>query len=217
MPDKIHSHLRQPSCKMAKALLFVAFLIFAIVPSTFSKAIKTRNLQSTHPDKLFGGNLASLGQFPHHATFLLYNYINFCSGAILNSRWVLTAARCIPSMSSPDEFERISLLFGVNSRDDNVTQYAIEGIVLHPNFMEINNGIVDNNVALVRTKLPIEFSERVQPIELSTVHVLEDVPAVVADWEPRKVYNRINFNASLFQYWCKLEICCYRILKFLHR
>lgn len=177
---------------MAKKLLFVAFLIFAIVPSGFSKTIKTSSLQPTHSTKLIGGDLASIGQFPHHATFLLYNYINYCSGAILNDRWVLTVARCLPYLESdtPDELERISLLFGVNSKNDNktqYTQYAIESIVIHPNFVETIDGVVGNNIALAKTKLPIEFSETVQPIELSTIHVREDVPAIVADWEPRKV------------------------------
>lgn len=184
---------------MAKKLLSVVFLIFAIVPSGFSKTIKTSSLQSTHSTKLIGGDLASIGQFPHHATFLLYSYINYCSGAILNDRWVLT--RCLPYLESdtPDELEHISLLFGVNSKNDNktqYTQYAIESIVIHPNFVETIDGVVGNNTALAKTKLPIEFSERVLPIELSTIHVREMYQLLWPIGNQERYDHRINLQIN---------------------
>jgi secreted trypsin-like serine protease len=48
-------------------------------------------------ERIIGGNVARVGQFP----FIAAIYINtangnyFCSGALINSEWILTAGQCV--------------------------------------------------------------------------------------------------------------------------
>lgn len=137
--------------------------------------------------------------FPHFVsirTSVVYEP-HYCTGTILNSRWILTAAVCIPF-----SLEDIYLLLGIGRRAHLGVKYQIEHTVVHPNFDE---NWMKNNIALIRTVKPIQFNDRVQPLGVGSVFVQQDQEAMVVGWAR---VSQLNINKSLAVMRLNLKFSC---------
>ncbi|XP_045531490.1 chymotrypsin-1-like [Pieris brassicae] len=76
------------------------------------------------------------------------NNFPFCGGAIIADRWILTAAHCLKNVQAKD----LSVLAGTNNKK-------------HEKYTDRPNV---HDIALLRTKEKIKFTERVKPIEIAT-------------------------------------------------
>lgn len=98
--------------------------------------------------RIINGTFAKVGDFPWHASFVIkYKGESataeptFCSGAILNEKWLLATADCIANA--------VTIRVDVGSVEINnplVTVYP-DGFILHPQF---NKDKFTNNIALLR-------------------------------------------------------------------
>lgn len=119
------------------------------------------------------GDRAELGSFPWHAS-LVIKYRNdkpeddptFCSGAILNEKWILTTAQCIKGATA--------IRVDVGSVDINKPLVSVypDAFTLHPQYDNSNNKF-KNNIALLRLneKNQFDFSKsegKYGPIRLPT-------------------------------------------------
>lgn len=97
-------------------------------------------------DKIVGGRPARPGQFPHIVS-LRYRNVNFCAGAVINPRWIVTAATCVyrGPTSNP---RNIHAFVGAHGLKDG-EQHVIMTIVNHPQF---NRRTKTNDIALLRTR-----------------------------------------------------------------
>lgn len=170
---------------MIKYVFLVTFAIFALAPNLL-QSLNAENTDPLDDTRSFGGYLASPGQFPYHVTFFIDGYfVNYCGGAILSTRWILTSAECFRWIKDSKEFLRI--LVGANSLGVVGAKYSIDQIVIHPDYTQEMEELLTNNIALIKTSAAIQFNQMVQPIELSTIDIREDVNVLVADWETWQV------------------------------
>lgn len=107
------------------------------------------------------GDRAQIGEFPWHASLAIKYRENsasanptYCSGAILNEKWILSTADCIENA--------ISIRVDVGSVDINNPFLSVlpDAFTLHPQF---NEDKFKNNLALVRLpeKSKLIFTEEV--------------------------------------------------------
>ncbi|KAJ3656363.1 hypothetical protein Zmor_015446 [Zophobas morio] len=110
--------------------------------------------------RIIGGSDAVASQFPFVAAIYKQtasgNY--FCGGALLNNKWILTAASCVVD----------ALLFqirlGSHELDStSAIRLATDSYVVHPDY---NVDTLDNDIALIELRLPVEFTDYIQPIIL---------------------------------------------------
>ncbi|XP_017775823.1 PREDICTED: transmembrane protease serine 11D-like [Nicrophorus vespilloides] len=123
--------------------------------------------------RIVGGFDAEEGAFPYQVSLRRGNF-HFCGGSILNENWVLSAAHCVVGKSP----ENMSVVVGTNSLSEGGDWYDIEQFIPHSLYSPYS---VKNDIALVRLKEPIEFSDKVKPINLPNEDTNEE-DLILSGW-----------------------------------
>lgn len=113
--------------------------------------------------RIVGGDKSRKGAFPWMAQ--IWNVDKgkkFCAGSILDDHWILTAAHCITKRNVTRKDIRIQL----GDHDTQLPEpqqrvYDVAEIHAHVGF---NTDVFDDDIALIRTIEPIEFSDYIKPI-----------------------------------------------------
>lgn len=149
----------------------------------FRFPIKSKN------NRIFGGEGASIGQFPYQVSLQLRssgdNFVHFCGGSIMTSRYVLTAAHCfIERFPELSNYRVVVGAHDVHGSDDG-TAHGIGRFTLHQdysiNITEIN-GTILNDIALIETDSPIRFNKLVAPIALHAKFFEDGTRAIASGW-----------------------------------
>lgn len=80
---------------------------------------------------------AADGQFPYQASLRTIWSTHFCGGAILNTRWILSAAHCFVFLEIPE------IVTGSTRVSEGGWHYPVERIVIHPNYDFEANAMID--------------------------------------------------------------------------
>lgn len=103
------------------------------------------------------------------------NYKHFCGGAIINSRWILTAAHCfIGGTKAYDIYATV----GATTLYDGV-HHNVSRCLPHPYF---NLQTVSYDIALVSVRTPFTFNNLVQPIPITQTYMVGGEEAIVSGW-----------------------------------
>ncbi|KAJ8974778.1 hypothetical protein NQ317_002492 [Molorchus minor] len=141
--------------------------------------------QTASNDRIVGGTLAGLGEFPW-LVMLRYpsnNGLIFgCEGSLISSRYVLTAAHCVDEQllrskglgqlrqvvlgeyDTRNETDCIYMEFGKDCADPSKT-YGIEKIIPHRSY---NDSTTKHDIALIRLNQEVMFTNYISPICLPT-------------------------------------------------
>lgn len=101
-------------------------------------------------------------QFPFMASlFDIQMLAHVCSGAILTDHHIISAASCYPYY---ELYPRsLSASIGSDKMIEDANIKSISTICIHPEFEESSNR---NDLAILKTLEQIEFTERIQPLNL---------------------------------------------------
>ncbi|XP_048351408.1 coagulation factor X [Sphaerodactylus townsendi] len=116
------------------------------------------------PDvRIVGGQDCKPGECPWQALLINEDGDGFCGGTVLNQFFVLTAAHCI------NQTKLIKVILGevdTAARERTGTLYTVEKILVHHRFVLKT---YDYDIALIKLKRPIQFSENVTAACLPTM------------------------------------------------
>lgn len=131
--------------------------------------------------RIIGGSDAAEGQFPYQVA-IEYHGFNpkwfRCGGSIYNKQWIITGAMCIFGMN-PSDYKVVVGSTKLNSGGDT---YDVERFVVHENFTVSDITVSENDIALIKVKGDIKFTDKVQPIPLGSKFVGESERGVVTGW-----------------------------------
>ncbi|XP_044267280.1 brachyurin-like [Tribolium madens] len=153
-----------------KFVALFALSILTILSSPVSSKIGGR---------IIGGNDARAGEFPFAAGIYIHTSSGqyFCAGALLSHEWILTGAQCV------DGALRFTIVLGSNNlqdaNDSNRITVAAEEYYLYPKYDAFT---LQHDIALIKLRLPLEYSDYVQPILLPTSALVDYSVVVALGW-----------------------------------
>lgn len=128
------------------------------------------------------GAEASLGQFPHVA-ILRTSATNdqFCSGAIIGRRTILTAAHCVDGLEVSN-FEVVVGTLLNNATSDERNVYKVAKVAIHPAYKNLAN-----DIAVMHTAHDIRMSDDVKVVQLGSIRDQVGFKLYPTGWSHYKV------------------------------
>ncbi|XP_037933273.1 melanization protease 1-like [Teleopsis dalmanni] len=145
----------------------------------------TTNLLPSYPncgkqltERIVGGNITKLDEFPWMALITYTKPRNekghHCGGALINNRYVLTAAHCISAIPKSwrvtgvrlgewDTSTNTDCVYDVQGKKDCANEHVdcgVEEVITHPEYSSSQQ----NDIALIRLDRYIEYNTFIQPI-----------------------------------------------------
>ncbi|RWS06643.1 venom protease-like protein, partial [Dinothrombium tinctorium] len=138
--------------------------------------------------RIIGGKVAKQNAYPWIVVIQSYvddENFELCGGALINSRYILTAAHCFGR-----KYVKITARMGSNNRESGGMLLDIAAIYANADFhMNLKHfkriDQVMNDIGLVKLKTPIEFNETIYPICVMQDENFEPSPKsnlMIAGW-----------------------------------
>ncbi|KAH8245890.1 hypothetical protein KR038_010967 [Drosophila bunnanda] len=120
------------------------------------------------PDRIANGLEAAKHEFPSMVGLrdLTSNLPIFCGGSIVSERFIVTAAHCTARQPVASRLLALVGEHDLSRATESIyaAQHRIQSIFNHPGYRETANGVNINDIALLYTVTPMEWSRGVAPI-----------------------------------------------------
>lgn len=160
-----------------KSLIFLSVFVTAVFAADLPPE-KQVHIEG----RITNGTIAAQGMFPYQVGLSLHIREKgaWCGGTIISDRWILTAAHCTHGVDGA------TVYFGAFDIE-NKTEAGQQRIYCSKKNFFIHKGYkppqTDNDIALIKLPMPIEFNENIKPAKLpkkSEKHLTYEGELVVA-------------------------------------
>lgn len=204
-PVGIANYIKRAACTLPSVPRSVCCQPAEVVPEPTTLSLPVTASSWTHPklnllprdcgqtvsDRLAYGNVTKVFEFPWMAV-LRYDYngaiTDGCGGAIINKRYILTAAHCVKTRST---MPLHSVVLGEHTKNqemdcniyndkfgkeierdcaDPIEVFGIDKFIVHPDY---NRPKYSNDIALIRLNRDVVMKDHIRPICLPVTSALQ--------------------------------------------
>jgi secreted trypsin-like serine protease len=140
--------------------------------------------------RVLGGSNAPLGRFPYMAALMSTSNSFWCGSAIINNRWILSAAHCfVPGVAQ----NGIRIRVGSVQWNSGGAVHTSSRHVAHPNY---DPHSLRADIGVIQSATVIGFNANVQPIALGSTAVGGGVSAFFSGWGTTGSGNQLTFFST---------------------
>lgn len=127
--------------------------------------------------RVVGGVEARIEDFPYQVS-VQYAWRHICGGALIGSKFILTAAHCTDGVTDPNLFK---IRAGSSLHNSGGIMRSVRRIYQHPQYNSIN---IDYDVTVLEMNNPIFFSKIARPVPLidAGIVVQNGAMSIVSGW-----------------------------------
>ncbi|XP_063791268.1 prostasin-like [Pseudophryne corroboree] len=118
-------------------------------------------------DRIVGGQDGDITSFPWQVS-LWYNSQHACGASLISAQWLLSAAHCFPVEHSITDYTVVVGTTTLTNPGPDVQSVMIDSVYKNPAYTP---DAYSWDIALVKLKSPVTFSNTVQPIRLPSASV----------------------------------------------
>ncbi len=147
--------------------------------------------------RIVGGKDSLFGHHPWQAAIIKQTFLSkriSCGGALINKRWVISAAHCVHSTSVSQMRVRLGE-WNVREQSEPLPHedYEIERKEIHPQYKAAT---FQNDIALVRLNKDVQYKEHIIPVCLPKQQNYVGASAMVIGWG-RTAHGKITTPSKL--------------------
>ncbi|CAK1540237.1 unnamed protein product [Leptosia nina] len=165
--------------------------IFFLILGLLTVNVSGWNLQESRQQRIVGGDVTTIDQYPSAALILLYScfdhvFSSVCGASIISDRAVLTAAHCISDYVPVSYWQtRVGSSFG--NRGGFVHQAS--KVLIHP---EYNSRGILNDIGIIQTSTPFTFSSYVSAASFAgrNYYLPDNEPVTAIGWGMNDTINQ---------------------------
>ncbi|XP_011160398.1 chymotrypsin-1-like [Solenopsis invicta] len=162
-------------------------------------AVIAQQTYCDEPERIVGGDIATIGQFPYQVSLQSYNE-HICGGSIISSTHILTAAHCVDDNFYTDDMVVVS---GIINLAANSEKHDIKCIRIHPSYTGEQESGWKDDIAVITLKKPIKFNDVQGPVSLASEdHINGGKRGIVSGWGKTK----INGPTSPMLQWLSVNV-----------
>ncbi|XP_064408587.1 transmembrane protease serine 12-like isoform X1 [Latimeria chalumnae] len=153
-------------------LLLVLWTLWALFLSAHGTRCGIRPIAGPPTDsRVIGGENALAGHWPWQVSIQVYHgqFFHFCGGAIINKYWIVTAAHCLNTVKKK-LYRVVAGLRHLSIISTKAQRRISDKAIIHKSFQMQS---YDNDIALIKMKLPLKYTSYIWPICLGT-HATEN-------------------------------------------
>uniref|UniRef100_A0A6M2DZR7 Putative trypsin-like serine protease n=1 Tax=Xenopsylla cheopis TaxID=163159 RepID=A0A6M2DZR7_XENCH len=148
-------------------------------------------------ERIIGGAAAENSSAPYQVSLRDVNNTHFCGGAIINKKWIVTAAHCFNNFND----NTFTVVVGSNYLNEGGYIHEVERLVKQ----SFDPKTMENDLALVKIKNEFEFNDKfllhnVKAINLRKIEVEKGEKAKITGWGITEL-NKSNNPNELQIYW----------------